>query len=101
MADVAFSELCEVHHANPHCAMAQLRSFGQAHDAPAPLLDMMMLLIYIYMYTHNHCLESYIIVTWFIFGNLNITFLLLRSCFCACTFLSSDGPHTWVFYSHV
>ncbi|PWZ16620.1 hypothetical protein Zm00014a_026247 [Zea mays] len=32
---VAFSELCEVHRANPRRAMAQLQSSGEAHDAPA------------------------------------------------------------------
>ena len=40
MAGVAFSELCEVHRANPRRAMAQLQSSGDAHgvrlDAAAP-----------------------------------------------------------------
>jgi hypothetical protein len=33
MAGVAFSELCEVHRANPRRAMAQLQSSGEAHVA--------------------------------------------------------------------
>jgi len=40
MAGVAFSELCEVHRANPRRALAQLQSSGDAHgvrlDAAAP-----------------------------------------------------------------
>jgi len=39
MAGVAFSEMCEVHRANPRRAMAQLQSSGEAGvrlDAAAP-----------------------------------------------------------------
>jgi len=35
IAGVAFSELCEVHRANPRRALAQLQSSGEAHGAPA------------------------------------------------------------------